>query len=223
MGIARRRAVVLSVAKKPPPVKARASDEDASVDVLRYLTIALQDRSRQDARRLALLGIIIYVASPIMVAGRIVVNDPKATRSRLMTAKFASREDSASRSTLKAGEHDFKVNWSNGEFQTKKFVVRRGTTNDLNVEYEPKLVENRHKDTVPREQPNNMAKCGKGSKNPPKQETASSASLHHRRSLLATGLWRLIELVETEQRSGRGGPVIKGRRSSSSDPSWSDL
>jgi serine/threonine protein kinase len=40
--------------------------------------------------------------------------------------------------SLRAGEHEFTVNWRDGQFKTDKFVVRRGEDEELRVEYEPR-------------------------------------------------------------------------------------
>ena len=46
--------------------------------------------------------------------------------------------------------HDLEVTWGDGEFKTRRFVVRRGANEDLRVEYEPAR---NHRATASREKP----------------------------------------------------------------------
>ena len=81
-----------------------------------------------------LFGVIIYVATD---NGRItmVVNDPKAVVK--IDGAEVRIEALGAPITLRAGEHALEVKWGDGEFKTRKFVVRRGENEDLRVEYEP--------------------------------------------------------------------------------------
>ena len=81
-----------------------------------------------------LLGVIIYVETD---KGRIrlVVNDPKAVVK--IDGEVVRVEALGEPITLRAGEHALEVTWGDGQFQTRKFVVRRGDDERLRVEYEP--------------------------------------------------------------------------------------
>ena len=70
-----------------------------------------------------LLGVIIYVVTD---KGRIkiVIDDPKAVLK--IEGKVVRIEALGDPITLRAGEHALEVKWGDGEFQTLKFVVRRG-------------------------------------------------------------------------------------------------
>ncbi len=89
------------------------------------------------------LAVVIYVATD---EGRIkIVIDGSA---RIVTVdrepvRIAGLDEPM---TLRAGEHALKIEWGNGEFETRKFVVRRGDNEALIVEYEP-----RHEDRFPPE------------------------------------------------------------------------
>ena len=78
------------------------------------------------------LGVIIYVATD---TGRIKieVNDPRAVIK--IDGKEVLIEVLGEPITLRAGDHDYQVKWSNGEFRTNKFVVRRGDNENLRIEY----------------------------------------------------------------------------------------
>jgi hypothetical protein len=83
---------------------------------------------------LFLFGVIIYVETD---KGRIrlVVNDPKAV---IKIDGQAVRVEALGKPiTLRAGEHALEVTWGDGEFETRKFVVRRGDDERLRIEYEP--------------------------------------------------------------------------------------
>jgi formylglycine-generating enzyme len=81
-----------------------------------------------------LLGVIIYVVTD---KGRItiVVNDPKAVVK--IDGEEVRIQDLGAPITLRAGEHALAVKWGDGEFRTRKFVVRRGDDERLRVEYKP--------------------------------------------------------------------------------------
>jgi formylglycine-generating enzyme required for sulfatase activity/serine/threonine protein kinase len=101
-----------------------------------------------------LLGVIIYVATD---KGRIrmVVNDPKAVIK--IDGEEVRMEALGAPITLRAGEHALEVGWGDGEFKTRRFVVRRGGNVPLHVEYEatdkaPSTAD-RKKSSSPVEQP----------------------------------------------------------------------
>ena len=119
---------------------------------------------------LFLLGVIIYVATD---KGRItiVVNDPKAVVK--IDGEEVRIEALGAPITLRAGEHALEVKWGDGEFKTRRFVVRRGENEDLRVEYEPTR---KNRATASREKPPEAApKPGTGADStvPPKQITNS--------------------------------------------------
>jgi formylglycine-generating enzyme required for sulfatase activity len=81
-----------------------------------------------------LLGAFIYVATDkrrITMA----INDPKAVVK--IDGEEVRIEAPGATITLRAGTHDMEVRWGDGQFQTRRFVVRRGDNEDLRVEYEP--------------------------------------------------------------------------------------
>ena len=100
-----------------------------------------------------------------------VVNDPKAVVK--IDGAEVRIEALGAPITLRAGEHALEVKWGDGEFQTRRFVVRRGENEDLRVEYEPTR---KNRATASREKPPEAApKPGTGADStvPPKQITNS--------------------------------------------------
>jgi hypothetical protein len=81
------------------------------------------------------LGIVIYLATDNGRI-RIEIDDPKAVVQ--VDGKEVLIEGLGEPITLRAGEHNYLVRWGNGEFQTDRFVVRRGDNEALKVVYEPK-------------------------------------------------------------------------------------
>ncbi len=81
-----------------------------------------------------LLGVIVYVTTS---KGRIkiVVDDPKAVVT--VDGEAVRIEALGAPITLRAGVHELEVKWGDGEFKTRRFVVRRAENEDLRVEYEP--------------------------------------------------------------------------------------
>jgi len=94
-----------------------------------------------------LFGVIIYVATD---KGRITIaiNDPKAVVK--VDGEQVRIESLGAPITLRAGTHGMDVKWGDGQFQTLRFVVRRGDNESLNVEYEPTR---KNGDTASREKP----------------------------------------------------------------------
>ena len=81
------------------------------------------------------LGVIIYVATDY---GRIkiIVDGPNAdVQLDGDLIRIRTPRESIS---LRAGEHELTVKWRDGQFETRKFVVRRRDNEELRVEYEPK-------------------------------------------------------------------------------------
>lgn len=117
--------------EKPP---ARPKPASAGFKPPRFLSRAWIIAAAGAAASL-LLGIIIYVATD---NGRIKieVNDPNAVVK--IDGKEVRVEGLGEPITLSVGEHDYLVRWGNGEFETDRFVVRRGDNEALKIEYEPK-------------------------------------------------------------------------------------
>jgi serine/threonine protein kinase len=100
------------------------------------------------AAAIVLLGIIIYIATD---NGRIKieVNDPKAVVK--IDGQVVLIEGLGEPITLRAGEHDYHVKRGNGEFRTKKFVVKRGDNEDLKIVFEsvrPKVFKSKKDEPV---------------------------------------------------------------------------
>ena len=115
-----------------------------------------------------LLGMIIYVATD---KGRITIaiNDPKAVVK--IDGEQVRIESLGAPITLRAGTHDMEVMWGDGQFQTRRFVLRRGDNENLKVDYEPT---NKNGDTASREKPpEETPKPGAGTDSivPPKEIT----------------------------------------------------
>jgi formylglycine-generating enzyme required for sulfatase activity/serine/threonine protein kinase len=87
------------------------------------------------AALILLAAIVIYVVTD---KGRIkiVVDDPQAVVK--VDGGVVRIEDLGEPITLRAGEHALEVKWGDGEFATRKFVVRRGENEALAVTYEPR-------------------------------------------------------------------------------------
>jgi formylglycine-generating enzyme required for sulfatase activity len=83
---------------------------------------------------LVVLGVIVYVATD-KGRIRIVVNDPKAVVK--VDGDAVGIEALGAPLTFRPGVHELEVQWGDGEFKTRTFVVRRGDNEDLRVEYEP--------------------------------------------------------------------------------------
>jgi len=81
-----------------------------------------------------LVGVIVFVATD---KGRIrmVVNDLKAVVK--IDGAEVRIESLGAPITLRAGAHALEVKWGDGQFKTRKFIVRRGANEDLRVDYEP--------------------------------------------------------------------------------------
>ena len=81
-----------------------------------------------------LFGIIIYVATD---KGRIKieVSDPKAVV--LVDGQRVRIEGMGDTITLWTGEHEMSVKRGDGEFETRKFMIRRGDNPALSVEFKP--------------------------------------------------------------------------------------
>src|SRR5208282_3227282 len=79
------------------------------------------------------LGIVIYITTDY---GRIkiTVEGPKADVQ--VDGEQILVKTPRESITLRAGEHELTVKWRDGQFKTRKFVVRRGHVDDLSVEYE---------------------------------------------------------------------------------------
>jgi formylglycine-generating enzyme required for sulfatase activity/serine/threonine protein kinase len=83
-----------------------------------------------------LLGVIIYVARD-KGRIRIVVDGPRPIVT--IDGETVRIQGLDQPITLRAGTHELEVKWGDGEFKTRRpFVVRRGNTEELRVEYEPK-------------------------------------------------------------------------------------
>ena len=82
------------------------------------------------------LGVTIYVITDY---GRIkiIVDGPEPVV-KIDDGKILIKTPRESIS-LRAGEHEFTVNWRDGQFTTDKFVVSRGPNEDLHIEYEPRV------------------------------------------------------------------------------------
>jgi serine/threonine protein kinase len=83
-------------------------------------------------------GIIIYVTTDHGRV-RIVVDDPKAIV-QIDGIEIPNRTPHES-ITLRAGAHVLAVQWRDGHFETRQFVVRRGDDEALRVAYEPIAVD----------------------------------------------------------------------------------
>ena len=83
---------------------------------------------------------------------RVESRSPSTTRKR--SSRSMAKRSASSRwaqpITLRAGTHDMEVKWGDGQFQTRRFVVRRGENESLNVEYEPT---SKNGETASREKP----------------------------------------------------------------------
>ena len=80
------------------------------------------------------MGVIIYVTTDY---GRIkiILDGPKADLQ--VDGEQILIKTPRESITLRAGEHELKVNWRDGHLATRKFVVHRGNDEELRVEYEP--------------------------------------------------------------------------------------
>ena len=89
---------------------------------------------RRACSDLIALGVIIYVSTDY---GRIkiTVDGPKAEVQVDGEQIFIKTPRESI--TLRAGPHELAVKWGDGEFKTRTFVVRRGGSEELRVEYEP--------------------------------------------------------------------------------------
>ena len=67
---------------------------------------------------------------------KIVVDDPKAVVQ--VDGKEILINTLRESITLHAGEHTLTVKWHDGQFEARKFVLRRGDIEELRVEYEPR-------------------------------------------------------------------------------------
>ncbi len=94
-----------------------------------------------------LLGAIIYVVTD-KARITMAVNDPKAVVK--IDGEEVRIESLGAPISLRAGTHDMEVRWGDGQFQTRRFVVRRGDNESLKVEYEPTR---KNGDTASREKP----------------------------------------------------------------------
>ena len=85
---------------------------------------------------LMVLGVIIYVATDKGQI-RIDVKDPNAVV-KIDNGQEVRIEGLGEPITLRAGEHELLVKRGDGEFETRKFVIRRGDNPALSVEFKPK-------------------------------------------------------------------------------------
>jgi formylglycine-generating enzyme required for sulfatase activity/serine/threonine protein kinase len=165
-----------------------------------------------------LFGVIIYVATD---EGRIkiVVNDPKAIVK--IDKKEVRIEELGAPITLRAGEHALEVTWGDGEFQTRRFVVRRGDDERLRVEYEP--TPNGKADTAaagaPPPSPSMAGRSTSGSPTTQPQSATTKPPRNQLENLLVKGsVWRgSFRSANSESMSQwelwvqeRAGPTFRG-------------